>query len=182
MTVVSLTSPLSWFQTISVSDQRQPADDQQELILSTWLFLLDIHWKSALGTYFYQPLNGNQATDAFIWLIFPQCLVWKLYCGAEASARGASPIFRGPGGPALTSHPSFLYIKGEILTQSLLRQHEMSTLLKCRSKQCHINLSGPKCSMHGCYRCSDHHSPMIFCLAVVNNMPSIISWNLRAWP
>lgn len=66
VTVLPLTSPLAWFQTISVSDQRQPADEQQELILSTRLFLLDSRWKSALGTYFYQPLNGNQATDAFI--------------------------------------------------------------------------------------------------------------------
>lgn len=96
---------------------------------------------------FVATFNGNQATDAFIWLIFSQCLGWKLHRKAQARAWGASPIFRGHGASALTSHPSFLYIKGEILTPSLLRQHETPTWLKCRSKQCHINLSGPKCFM-----------------------------------
>lgn len=151
---------------------------------TSWFFPLGFFWKNALGTYFYQPLSGNQATDAFIWLISNKVFVVKTPLWCWGQCQGASPIFGwgGPGGPLLTAHPSFLYIKGKILTQSLLRQHETSTLLKCRSKQCHINLSGPKCSMHGCYRCSDHHSPMIFCLAVVNNTPSIISWNSRAWP
>lgn len=48
---------LSWCQTISASDQCQPADDQQGRILSTRLFLLDHQWKSALGAYFWSTFK-----------------------------------------------------------------------------------------------------------------------------